>query len=389
METTATLPDIKPVSELRRKIIEKLKDSSERTDEDNAVIEFLEGNPLLFIETIHGINIKEEKHKIALKSNMDQLALRLNIMLILNKTKERTTRLLEGSISNYDKKTQSFAKDHFNHLFDTANALLSNDPKPYNESIIRAKNPNQHLKQIGEKLFSHLDKDELEQVHSIIKKLVRKLKEIVLLRYAKKNKGVLDLKRTLRRSAAYYGVPVELKFKDKPPGKGKIVVLCDVSGSVWSASRFMLTILYSLQECFSRVNSFIFVAMPIDVTSFFTNHDVNEALEMILSNADINLDEATDYGETLRGFKQNYLNILDRKTTLIIIGDARSNYLNPQEAILNEMRRKCRRVVWLNPETENSWNTGDSEVSSYMPYCHEFRQCTNLNQLIDFIEELV
>ncbi len=87
MESTATLPDIKPVSELRRKIIEQLKDSSERTDEDNAVIEFLEGNPLLFIETIHGINIKEEKHKIALKSNMDQLALRLNIMLILNKTK--------------------------------------------------------------------------------------------------------------------------------------------------------------------------------------------------------------------------------------------------------------------------------------------------------------
>lgn len=389
MENITTPPNIDLASKLRHKIITKLKRDFDDVNGEEAVIEFLNGNPLLFIEMIYNINTKEEKHKAVLKSNMDQLTQRLNIMLLLNKVKKKTTRFLENTVSDFDKETHFFVKERFNHLFNTATSLLSEEPVPYNENLISAKNTNKHLDQMGEKLFSHLNGDELKQVQSILEKLIRKLKEVVSLRYLKKNKGILDIKKTLRKASAYGGVPIELKFKDKPPNKGKIVVLCDVSGSVWSASRFMLSILYSLQDCFSRVKSFIFVAKPIDVTSFFTEYDANCAVEMILSDTNINLDEATDYGETLRKFKKNHMGILDRKTTFIVIGDARSNYLNPQENILNEIRKKCRRIIWLNPETENSWNTGDSEVSVYMPYCHEFRQCTNLNQLIDFIEELV
>ena len=83
------------------------------------------------------------------------------------------------------------------------------------------------------------------------------------------------------------------------------------------------------------------------------------------------------------------MNNLDKKTTLIIIGDGRSNYMNPKEHIFGEMREKCRRIIWLNPEPEQFWGTGDSEMKTYKSYCHEVRVCRNLNQLTDFIEELV
>jgi hypothetical protein len=53
------------------------------------------------------------------------------------------------------------------------------------------------------------------------------------------------------------------------------------------------------------------------------------------------------------------------------------------------MRERCRRVIWLNPEQENLWGSGDSEIRSYTPHCHEVRQCRNINQLLTFIEELV
>ncbi|MCJ7773154.1 MAG: VWA domain-containing protein, partial [Desulfobacterales bacterium] len=84
-----------------------------------------------------------------------------------------------------------------------------------------------------------------------------------------------------------------------------------------------------------------------------------------------------------------YMDALNKKTTLIIIGDGRSNYTNPEAEILGEMKERCRRVIWLNPETMRFWYTGDSEIKTYEPYCNELRQCQNLNQLVDFIKDLV
>ena len=92
---------------------------------------------------------------------------------------------------------------------------------------------------------------------------------------------------------------------------------------------------------------------------------------------------------TLRQFQKHYMDILNKKTTLIIIGDGRSNYANPQEQILDEMRQRSRRVIWLNPETQSFWYTGDSEMRIYQACCDEVRPCQNLNQLLDFIKSLV
>jgi len=182
---------------------------------------------------------------------------------------------------------------------------------------------------------------------------------------------------------------MEIMFRKKPPKKGKVVTLCDISSSVWSAARFMLNILYSLQECFTKVHSFVFVSGLAEVTAIFENEEINRAIEKVLKEVDIDYLAQTDYGETFRQFRDRYMDVLNKKTTLIIIGDARSNYFHPEDRILEEMREKCRRLIWLNPEPEGSWNTGDSEMFAYKPYCHELRECRNLNQLVDFVEELI
>jgi uncharacterized protein with von Willebrand factor type A (vWA) domain len=116
---------------------------------------------------------------------------------------------------------------------------------------------------------------------------------------------------------------------------------------------------------------------------------MDRALAEILACQDINYGASTDYGRMLRLFRARHMDALTRKTTVIVIGDARSNYGNPEEGILEEIRGRSRRVLWLNPENEDFWNSGDSEMHSYEPFCNEVRLCQNLNQLSAFVRELV
>jgi uncharacterized protein with von Willebrand factor type A (vWA) domain len=246
-----------------------------------------------------------------------------------------------------------------------------------------------HYNQLGEIPFSNLTPAETQAVKEIIDRLVRKLEEITSRRFSGGSRGMVDVKKTIQRSVRYRGVPVEILRRSKPPRKGKIVTLCDVSGSVWSTARFMLNILYSLQTCFSRVKSYVFIENPFDVTSFFMANDPNKAIQKILNDPRINYNARTDYGMAFQRFRDHHFRELDKKTTLIIIGDARSNYLNPRESLLEKMRDRCRRLIWLNPEQKKFWGTGDSEMMGYQDHCNETRACGNLNQLIDFIEALV
>ena len=118
-------------------------------------------------------------------------------------------------------------------------------------------------------------------------------------------------------------------------------------------------------------------------------HHSMQQRDKVMNEADIDYDTSTDYGLTFREFQTQHMDVLNKKTTLIIIGDGRSNYANPEAGILDEMREKCRRLIWLNPETEMFWYSGDSEMRTYEGLCDEVRPCANLNQLTEFIRELV
>lgn len=379
---------------IRREIdetVRRLKQGAENSDLMNALMEFFGGNPAPILAQMQELYTREEEKPKAfkIKNNMGQLASRLEIMLTLSKMKSKVMNLTGEMYTDAESATKAEVEAYFERMLDRATDMLTGDPKPLNDGLVQTNSIEKRLNELGDVSFSSLTPEDVDHMRSIIDQLVRKLKDTASRRYSAKNRGVLDVKKTLRHSAKFQGVPIEIKYKNKALRKGRIITLCDISSSVWAASRFMLNILYSLQDCFSKVRSFIFISKLAEVTGFFEKYEINEAIQKTLSEADLEYNVPTDYGETFRDFRHGYMHDLNTKTTLIVIGDGRSNYMNPQAEILGEMRDKCKRIIWLNPEPMHLWHTGDSEMFTYKAYCHEVRPCQNLNQLMDFVHELV
>ena len=353
----------------------------------DAVVDFLQGNPLALLREMR--RIQNEEETAMLRFNLGPLGNRLNVMIQINRAASAANALVEDNYGKSDSAAGRELADYFEERVASARSMLMYEPNSGDTGTRKTKTDEQKLKGLGEKSFSSFTREEIEEMRDAIDKLVRKLKNIVSRRYAVRNRGGIDVKKTLRASAKYNGVPVEIKYRRKAKRKSRIVTLCDVSSSVWATARFMLNLLYSLQDCFDKVNSFVFIDHLSEVTGIFEENEINDAIRMVLEKTEVHYNASTDYGETLRNFKKDYMELLTKKTTLIIVGDGRSNYMNPEDAILGQMRERCRRVIWLNPEQENLWGSGDSEIRSYMPHCHEVRQCRNVNQLFTFIEELV
>jgi uncharacterized protein len=388
-ELRGDLSEEEGIAQKAGQVIEALREQLNGDRSHNAVIEFLSGDPLMFLEMMRQIQTENDTSSFGMKFNLGPLASRLKVMVTLNRVHEEIDQFLQRNPFQINSSMRRDLARYFSEYLQSAYALLLKEPRPHTDDQRGFKTHEKHLLELGERPFASLTAREIEEVREVLDKLVRKLKDIISRRYATNRRGVLDVKKTLRRAARYQGVPVEIVFKNRPPKKAKIVTLCDISSSVWSAARFMLNVLYSLHECFEKVNSFVFVSGVKEVTDIFDDNEPNHAIEMILKDLDFNYYVSTDYGETFRQFRNDHMDVLTKRTTLIIMGDARTNYLHPEDRILGEMRERCRRVIWLNPEPMSSWNTGDSEMYAYKQYCHELRQCRNLNQLIEFIEELM
>ena len=383
---------------------------------NKSLIDFLRGAPESFLAVLRRLESREEQAASGMKSNLGQLSGRLEILLAINRLdaaiggaagggfgagsgdqgRNQTGGQSQGiqppadpSRNRPDERLSGAAARTLANRLDTARRMLSEDTRPDNEALKRVNTHEARYGDIGEKPLSGLTPDELIRMQEIINRLVRKLRDRAGRRFFAASRGRLDVRKTLRHANRFQGIPVMLQYRRRPPRKAKIVALCDVSGSVWSTARFMLHILHSLQECFSSVTSFAFIRATTDITEIFEKHDAGAAVERVLASGAIEFGTQSDYGEVFHQFRRDHLSMLDRRTTLIIVGDGRSNYHHPREEALAEIREKSRRIIWLNPEPEDFWHTGDSEMYTYRAYCHETRVCRNLNQLVDFVEELV
>ena len=377
------------ISHVKKEIKTRLEANMDQDGAMASIIDFIDGDPASYLQRLRQIESQGSGITRGVGTGFEGMVRRLEIMLAINRTSISISQFLVQNRTRIHWETREDIETHYRQRLNSALRLLTGNRSSGNSRQRVRKSYDRHLGKLGETAFTSLTRKEVQEMRDAIRALVRKLKDTVTLRYAVYARGVLDVKKTLRKAAQFQGLPLELVFRKKPPRRGKIVVLCDVSGSVWSSAKFMLNMLYSLQECFTKVRSFVFVSGLDEVSHFFEDHDVDQAIERVMSDADIAYNASTDYGQTLREFKADYMDILNKKTTLIVIGDGRSNYTNPEAGILNEMREKCRRVLWLNPETEMFWYSGDSEMKTYQEICHEVRPCGNLNQLIAFIKDLI
>jgi len=238
--------------------------------------------------------------------------------------------------------------------------------------------------------LSSIEKRDYYSMHLIIQKMVKRLNDIHSRKKKNFRHGQLDFKKTLRKNITYGGPLFEIAWKTKKIDRPDIVVLCDVSRSVRMVVRFFLLFLYSLNETIVKIRSFIFCNNLIEVSSVFDRHTVEEAVEILQTGEGLDIGlSRTNYGEALCDFKAMYMDTVSAKTTVIILGDGRNNYFEPEIQILRLIHERAKRLIWLNPETRPFWGTGDSEMHHYGTLCDLVRECNTLNHLERIISDIL
>ncbi|HUX04563.1 MAG TPA: VWA domain-containing protein [Acidimicrobiales bacterium] len=236
----------------------------------------------------------------------------------------------------------------------------------------------------------HANRDEMAQLERALRPLSRKLAVRLARRRRRRRRGPVDLRHTVRRSLSTGGVPIDLRFKPPRPAKPEIIVIADISGSVASFARFTLHLVHAISSQFSKVRSFVFVDGLDEVTRLFEGvDDPAVAVARINAEADvIAFDGHSDYGRALLSFHERFADEITRRATILILGDARNNYHQAHAEVLADLQYRAKAVFWLNPEPTAYWNSGDSVVNQYAPYCDRVIECRTLRQLEAFVGEL-
>ena len=231
--------------------------------------------------------------------------------------------------------------------------------------------------------------DELDRLREEVARLCQKLRTAVSLRPKIQKRGRLDARRTIRASLATGGIPIRLLNRKKKVERPRLVIMLDVSDSVRHVARFMLQFVYTLQELFSKVRTFIFVSDLGETTELFKRHPIERAVDLAFGGAVINVYANSNFGRAFQTFRTRFLDAVTGKTTVLVIGDGRNNYNPPHAGALAEIRARAKRVLWLNPEPPLSWGFGDSAMRDYEPHTDKVVVAHNLASLKRVIDELV
>ena len=234
--------------------------------------------------------------------------------------------------------------------------------------------------------MSNLEHRDFDRMHKIVRRMAKKLAT----RYARQRRhtkrGQLDIRRTIRRNMPHEGIPFEVLWKQTKIERPKIHVICDVSKSVAATARFLLLFLYSMHEVIAQLEAFAFSDRLISVGDILATNDVEQAIPEIMNAIGF---RSTDYGQALVDYDEEFMDDLDHHTTIIILGDGRSNFTDPRIDIMRRLHDRSRSIIWLNPEPETFWGTGDSEMPKYRPFCHIAKTCNTVIHLERVIDDIL
>lgn len=230
--------------------------------------------------------------------------------------------------------------------------------------------------------FLTANAEQLADLRRRVAPLARHLASRLVARRRRARRGPIDLRRTLRRSMSTGGVPMRPAFKRPRPGRPELVLFCDVSGSVAGFSHFTMMLVQALREQFSRIRIFCFVDGCVEVTDLFgPGSDLAGVMKEITARSGlIAFDGHSDYGSALGRFREGWPDVVGPRTSLLVLGDARTNYRDPNLTVLGELADRARHVHWLNPEPQAQWGTGDSAARQYgrVVPMHECRTAAQL-----------
>jgi uncharacterized protein with von Willebrand factor type A (vWA) domain len=231
-------------------------------------------------------------------------------------------------------------------------------------------------------------RDELIALRAAVRPLARRLATRLGRRH-RKGRGRLDMRRTIRRSISTGGVPLDPAIRRRIPTRPDLVVLCDVSGSVATFVPFMLSLLHALHDEFPRVRSWVFVDGISEITEILQRSPgVLDPRHLLGRRGLIAADGRSDYARALGTFVATWPDAVTPRTTVLVVGDARSHDRRPAVDELAELRRLSRRLYWFNPEPRREWDDDDSRISLYGTKCSGVFEVSTLAQLEDCVARL-
>ena len=243
------------------------------------------------------------------------------------------------------------------------------------------------INDLMERPFGSLSPTEMDTLREQVRRLAARLRTRAALRQKRGKRGKLDPKATIRANLRYSGVPFEMRFKQRRL-KPKLVAILDVSTSMRPVAEFFLRMLFELQDQVQKTRSFAFIDHLEDVTDDLATLKIDEAVYVVLTRLPSGYYN-TDLGYSLRQFEARYLDTLDHRTTIIVLGDGRNNYNDPALDVFGQLSRRARKMIWMNPEYQAQWGTGDSDMLAYAPLCSELYQVRNLAQLANAIDRIL
>lgn len=247
--------------------------------------------------------------------------------------------------------------------------------------------PEDALDGLMDRPFNALSDEDMHKLRKEVRRLAALLRSRVALRQKRAKTGQLDAKATIRANLRHGSVPFDIKHRDRKV-KPKLVVICDISTSMRYCSELMLSLVYELQDLVTKTHAFAFIDHLEYITPDFQGNDANQAISQVLVRMPPGY-YSTDMGHGLQNFADDYLDTIDSRTTLIVVGDGRNNYNDPRLDIFGMMARRSRRTLWLNPESPMMWGTGDSDMLEYAPICDTILQVSTLAELTAAVDRLL
>lgn len=227
---------------------------------------------------------------------------------------------------------------------------------------------------------------DIKDIERVVRRMAQRLITLHRRRQKLAARGRLDVKATLRHNIAHDGILAEPRWKYIRKDKPRVMAVCDVSGSVSQHARFLLMFLYSLQEVIPQLRAFAFSSSLSEVSDYFRQHTLEVAIDNVMAKHGMG---STDYGRAWKDLDALASSAIDRRTTLIILGDARNNNGEANAHLMHKFHDRAKQVIWLNPESRNRWGTGDSEMLRYLPACSRAWSCRNLGELERIVDRLL
>ena len=255
------------------------------------------------------------------------------------------------------------------------------------ENMSEAEPPEANLDELLDRPFRSLSDGDMDLLRKEVRRLANRLRTRIALRQKRAKTGQLDAKGTIRANLKHAGVPIDIKHKDRRL-KPKLVVICDISTSMRYCSELMLSLVYALQDLVTKTNAFAFIDHLEYISPDFQGREANQAIGAVLERMPPGY-YSTDLGFALGQFSKNFMDTVDQRTTFILVGDGRNNHNDPRLDVFQQLARRARRMIWINPEPPMLWGSGDSDMLQYAPLCNNVVMAATLGELTEAVDNLL